>query len=565
MPGRSWGARAGAVALAFVVAAVAVAFLGAVAPWSSDDFGYSLDGFNGSVWGLGARAAADDPIGSRLGGVHPGGESYANHPPITVWTAAIGSAVSGDRPGAVRAPALIASVGALLVLALLLHDAGLRREAVAAGVVLTGTSGMFLTYGAMLDTPVVGLPFGLAALAAAQRVWQGRSPPRGVLVLVGALAALAGWQAALAAALAAGVALLAPEAVGEGRSPRRGALALTAGVAIGTALTAGWIAWVYGGLGPLFDQAQWRTGQDGFGTDAPWGTAMGGHLTDLYGPAPVLLLIAAAAFVAVASSRPRPVPTVVEPPEGTADAEGPVAGGEDGENVDARATGDGVAPEGGEDRETQGADEWVDGGADGGGPARRRWWRPVGLRPVALVLVLTVVGYTLAFRNGAAVHDYWSYWGIALVGVGGAAVVDVVLVRTPLRRLPHAVTAVLVAAALVPLALAGHDRRTTAETRTRQGLELLPVLGEVPPPEDPRTVAVAVMGATGELPWAEHLVHGRAVLADDLPALRRLPPRLPVLVVLRAPASPALREIAIAGNRRFVLVRAGALVRHLDR
>jgi hypothetical protein len=561
MPGQSWGARAGVVALAFVVAAVAVAFLGAVAPWSSDDFGYSLDGFNGSVWGLGARAAADDPIGSRLGGVHPGGERYANHPPITVWTAAIGSAVSGDRPGAVRAPALIASVGALLVLALLLHDAGLRREAVAAGVVLTGTSGMFLTYGAMLDTPVVGLPFGLAALAAAQRVWQGRSPPRGVLVLVGALAALAGWQAALAAALASGVALLAPEPVGEGRSRRRGALALNAGVAVGTALTAGWIAWVYGGLGPLFDQAQWRTGQDGFGTDAPWGTAMGDHLTDLYGPTPVLLLIAAAVLVALASSRPRPVPAVVEPPEGAAEAEGPAAGGEEGDGC---ATGDGVAPEGGEDRETQGA----------GGPgdeeraavdAGRRWRRPVGLRPVALVLVLTVVGYTLAFRNGAAVHDYWSYWGIALVGVGGAAVVDVVLVRTPLRRLPHVVTAVLVAAALVPLALAGHDRRTTAETRTREGLELLPVLGEVPPPEDPRTVAVAVMGATGELPWAEHLVHGRAVLADDLPALRRVPPRLPVLVVLRGPASPALREIAIAGNRRFVLVRAGALVRHLDR
>lgn len=548
MPGRSWGARAGVVALAFAVAAVAVAFLGAVAPWSSDDFGYSLDGFNGSVWGLGARAAADDPIGSRLGGVHPGGESYANHPPITVWTAAIGSAVSGDRPGAVRAPALIASVAALLVLALLLHDAGLRREAVATGVVLTGTSGMFLTYGAMLDTPVVGLPFGLAAVVAAQRVWQGRPPPRGVLVLVGALAALAGWQAALAAALAAGVALLAPEPVGEGPSPRRGALALNAGVAIGTALTAGWIAWVYGGLGPLFDQAQWRTGQDGFGTDAPWGTAMGGHLTDLYGPAPVLLLIAAAVLVALASSRARPVPAVVEPAEGAA-------------AVDEAPAGEDHAP-----ADVDGGESEEDGPADGdGGRSRRGWRSPIGLRPVALVLVLTVVGYTLAFRNGAAVHDYWSYWGITLVGVGGAAVVDVVLVRTPLRRLPHIVTAVLVAAALVPLALVGHDRRTTAETRTREGLELLPVLGEVPPPEDPRTVAVAVMGATGELPWAEHLVHGRAVLADDLPALRRLPLRLPVLVVLRGPASPALREIAIAGNRRFVLVRAGALVRHLDR
>ena len=492
----------GAPALAATVAAVALAFLVAVAPWSTDDFGYSLDGFNGAVWGLGARAAADDPVGSRLGGIQPDGDRYANHPPLTVWTASVGSAVSGDRSAAVRAPAIGASLLALAVLALLLVDAGLRWEAVAAGVALAGTSGMFLTYGAMLDTPVVSLPFGLAALVAAQRTWQGRPPRPAVLALAGAVAVLAGWQAALAATLAAAVCLLAPRPTADGPSPRRGAAVLGIGVAAGAAITVAWIGWVHGSLRPLLDQAGVRTGRDGTGTDASWSSAMGKHLTDLFGPVPVLVALAGAlALALVAPARPD----------------------------------DGPTP----------------------------WWRPTGLRPVAAVLVATVAGYTMLFRNGAAVHDYWTYWGVALVGVGVAAVVHLALDRTPLRRLPPLAVVVLVAAAVLPLAVAGDVRQTTAETRIREGLDLVPVLGQVPEPDDPDTVAVAVYGATGELPWADHLVHGRAVVADDVAALQRLPPTLPVLVVLRGPASPALRAIATARNRRFALVPAGALARHL--
>ena len=496
----------GAPPLAVTVAAVAVAFLVAVAPWATHDFGYSLDGFNGAVWGLGARAAADDPVGSRLGGIQPDGDRYANHPPLTVWTASVGSAVSGDRPVAVRAPAIGASLLALAVLALLLLDAGLRWEAAAAGVALAGTSGMFLTYGAMLDTPVVSLPFGLAALVAAQRVWQGRPPRPAGVALAGALAVLAGWQAALAASLAAAVCLLAPRPAGAGPSPRRGAAALGAGVAAGAAITVAWIGWVHGSLRPLLDQAGVRTGRQGTGTEASWSTAMRKHVTDLFGPWPVLVALGAALVVAL---------VVRSRPDADADAETPA------------------------------------------------WWRPTGLRPVTAVLVATVAGYTLLFRNGAAVHDYWTYWGVALVGVGVAAVVHLALEATPLRRLPRLAVVVLVIAVVLPPAVAGDVRQTTAETRIREGLDLLPVLGRVPEATDPDTVAVAVYGATGELPWADHLVHGRAVVADDVAALRRLPADLPVLVVLRAPPSAALQAIAIVWNRRFALVGARALARHL--
>ncbi len=478
-------------ALPLVVAVTSLALLVAVAPWATRDFGYSLDGFNGSVWGLGARAAADDPLGSRLGGIQPDGDRYANHPPLTVWSASVGSAVSGDRPWAVRAPAVLASVLALAVLALLMRDAGLGRLATASGVVVAGSTGMFLTYGAMLDTPVVSLPFGLAALAVAQRGWQGRPPPTPVVVACGALAALSGWQAALAATLAAGLALL-------GRTPssRRTAARLGAGVAGGVAVTVTWVAWVQGGLGPLFDQAGVRSSASG--SDASWARAMDRHLTDLYGP-PVVLLALAALVVLGLAVRPGPD----EP-----------------------------------------------------------WWRPTGPRPVLAVVVTTVVGYTLLFRNGAAVHDYWTYWGVALVGLAVGTGADRVLAHAERRgRTVPAVT--LVVALTVAAAGAGQVHRPHAETQIRDGLDLLPVLGVVPRPAEPTESPVAVYGSPGELPWADHLVHGRAVPVDDLDDLRALPPDLPVLVILRGPPSARLRSIWLAGNDRFALVPAAALVTHL--
>lgn len=498
-------ARRGALPL--VVVAAAVAFLVAVAPWATQDFGYSLDGFNGSVWGLGARAAADDPIGSRLGGIQPDGDRYANHPPLTVWAASIGSAVSGDRSWAVRAPAVLASVLALVVLAGLMRDAGLGRVAAGAGVVVAASTGMFLTYGAMLDTPVVSLPFGLAALAVAQRGWQGRPPATWAVVIAGALAALSSWQGALVATLAAGVA-----ALGATRAARRTAVRLGAGVAVGVGVTALWVAWVHGGLGPLFDQAGVRSGASG--SDAPWARAMGEHLTDLFGP-PVALAALVGLVALGLLVRPDPATTTDAAPDEPA------------------AEKDGRTP----------------------------WWRPDGARPLLAVVGVTVVGYTLLFRNGAAVHDYWTYWGVALVGLAVGTNADRLVVGAT-RRGRAAPAVALVAALAVTAAVAGQVHQPRAERRIRDGLDLLPVLDVVPHPADPTLSPVAVYRSPGELPWADHLVHGRARRADDLDDLRDLPPDLPVLVILRRPPSPQLRDIWVTGNDRFALVEAADLVAH---
>jgi len=256
-------------------------------------------------------------------------------------------------------------------------------------------------------------------------------------------------------------------------------------------------------MGPLFDQAGFRAG--GRGTRASWSRAVADHLQDLYGPVPVLLLLSAAVAVAL---------VLRGPADGRSDA----------------------------------------------------WWRPAGLRPVAAVLVVAIVGYTLVFRNGAAVHDYWTYWGVALVAVGVAAVAQLVLAastrspRAALRVAGPVAVAVVVAIA----ALTGTVRETTAERRIREGLDLLPILDQVPDAPRPTAAAVAVYGAPGELPWADINTRGRAVPVDDVDALRQLPPDLPVLVVLRGPPSAALRARATASNDRFVLLPASALIAHLE-
>lgn len=532
--------------LVATVVLVGAAFLVGVAPWATEEPGYSLDGFNASTWGLGARAAADDLFASRAGGVQPDGNRYANHPPLTVWAATVGDWASGGAPWAVRAPAVLASLAALALLAVVLCDAGLRPGATAAGVVVAGTSGMFLTYGAMLDTPVVSLPFGLLALAAAQRAWQGRAPTTAVLMAVGALAALSGWQAALTATLAAGVCGLG--ATTPPSIARRAAGALVVGVALGAGVTVAWIGWVRTSLSPLFEQAGRRV--DGQGTSAWWGDALGGHLLDLYGPWPVLVGLLAA-VVAALVLRP---PTAAEPQEvlAPADAAAWLAG------VPAA----GSAPSAPVPPSGPGADASVAGTADG----RVAWWRPRGVRPLAAILVVAIAGYTLLFRNGAAVHDYWTYWGVALVGLAVAAVAQVVLDAGD--RSAHAVVRVGAAGALTALVLAGGVagtvHRTRAEERIREGLDVLPLLDEVPDARDPRTTTLAVHGSPGELPWADIATHGHAVRVDDLAELRRLPPDLPVLVVLHQPASPALQARAVDRTAGFVLLPAGELVDHLE-
>jgi len=468
--------------LAAVLAALAAVLVVHVSPWVTEGFGVSHDGYNASMWGLGARAAWDEPVASRLGGIQPDGYHYANHPPLLVWMTTLTAGLGGERPFAMRAPALLASVIALGVLARLLLDAGLGRMAVVGGLVLAGTTPMFLTYGAMLDTPVLSLPFGLAAIACAQRAWQGRPPATALAVIVGVSAALTGWQSAAAAGLA-GVACL----VGTAPTARSLGLRLLAGSAVGGALTVGWIAWVEGSLASLWEQATIRS--DGSGA---WGTRQRTYLTDLYGW-PVLLMAVIGVAVALASRRR------------------------------------------------------VAGEVGGAGGTRR----------LLAVVGATVVLYTVAFRQASSAHDYWTFWGIALVAIAGACLVEATadaLRRGGQLRQVGAAT-VLVALALV--AGLGATRRSDADSAIQDGLRAVPVLNAAPETSDPDMSTLAVRNADVTLaPWAGWATGGHP-LRPTAVELARLPPEQLLFVEVVGTPTPDVRAVAVAIDGPYVLLRAG--------
>lgn len=476
------------VLLALTVIALALTLVVHVSPWVTKGFGFSHDGYNGAMWALGARGAVEDPIGNRLGGIQPSGHPYANHPPLLVWTTAVTGGITGERPIALRAPALLASMAALAVMAALLRDAGYGAAATAGGLALAGTSAMFLTYGAMLDTPVLSLPFGLAALWAAQRCWQGRPPPRPVLIAAGLLAALAGWQSLLAAAMATALVLVAPT-----RPGRRAGRALGAGALAGLALTLTWVAWARGTLLGLGTQAAHRTR---IGT-AEWFDRQIAHTGDLYGP--VLLGVAAAGTLCA-------------------------------------LIGAGAGDRAGDDR-------------------RRRGWR--GPRPLAGVVAAVVVAYTVALREASATHDYWTYWGVALLAVAATALLHTI--AHGIRRLPRpaAVTVrALAAAAVVTLAAAGAAHRSDADHYIREGLDAVPVLAAAPRAPRPDQPSLVMRYQPIETPWADFATHGRNRTATPA-ELALLPPDQLVFLVAVGEPSPEVRAAAIASQGRYVLMRAG--------
>jgi hypothetical protein len=293
------------------------------------------------MWGLSSRALRDDPIGSRFGGVRPASGSYANHPPLIIGETAIAETIAGEHRVATRSPAWLGSIVALILLCWLLLDAGLSPTAVAAGVVTTCGSAMFLVYGTMLDTPVTSLPFALAVLLAWQRARQGRPWPAAVLVALGVLAGLAGWQCFAFAAIA--VATLALDSVRRRRSwgPT---LALGAGAILGLVTTLVWIHWVYGSFTPLLHQRTYRS--DG----SPLLGSARIQLSILWALMPMAMIIGSVgAFIAARDTR---------------------------------------------------------------------------VRALLAISTASVIGYALAFRGAAEIHDYWNYAALIPLAVGASAGFD---------------------------------------------------------------------------------------------------------------------------------------------
>lgn len=482
-----------------------------VSPWLSAGLGDSHDGYNAATWGLGARGAVEDPIGNRLGGIQPDGFRYANHPPLLVWTLIPVTAVADDSPLALRLVPLAASVAAIVVLALLLLDAGLSEWAAAAGVLLAGTSAMFLTYGAMVDTPVFGLPFALGAVWAAQRAWQGRPPPIWAGALLGCLAALAGWQAFVAAVVAGMVALAA--SIRSSPGSRRAVAAILAGSAAGLAIDIGWTWWVLGGLSELANQGVSRA-------EIPtslWFNQQVEFAKELFGVPLLILVIGGLLATAVASWRSTRRSTALDDADAQPNADGQSAPGAAGS-------------------------VWATGA------------------PLFATLVVTVVSYAAMFKQAAWVHSYWNFYGVAVAGVASAMLIDGMR-RATQSFSPVTRTAVMsaMAAIVVLVAATSIGSRSLSDLQIQRGLDVTPLVAALPRASDPTDVVAATVGGDQIKPWLRWTTHGqnKPVELDEGAALNS---DTPVLVTLPTAIGPSSkRPTSMMTRGRFALVPAGEL------
>lgn len=516
----SW--RLDRVAVVAAVVVVAVGLIVHVLPWLGAGLGDSHDGYNAAVWGLGARGGVEDPIGNRLGGIQPDGSKYTHHPPLLVWSLMPSTAIDDHWPLGLRLVPLLASLASMAILAALLLDAGVGRWAAAAGVLVAGSSAMFLTFGAMVDTPVFSFPFALAAVWAAQRCWQGRPPPTPVLVTVGAFAAMSGWQALLAAVVAAAVASMS-------RQPRsrKGALALAGGAATGLLVDLAWVWWVMGSLSNLVESGTWRGGNE-FGFSL-WLTRQRLFINDLFGPLVVFVMFAGTVSVLVsvlrglrsrsASQSTEPPPLEPSPSESQADANDPAS--------------------------------------EGTGPLRRP-----NVAPLFLVLAVTVVGYALLFRQGSLIHNYWNYFAIGLVGVTATALVQTADELTR-RFSPSARSLVLglVAVLILFVSVVGLSTRSLSDLATRRGLDVVPLVERLPTARNPHSVVVTTIGGDPGKPWLDWSTRGRHD-PRELADLANLPHSEPILLTLSYPvAASSWDGTAAKVNGVFALIPAGELER----
>ena len=307
-----------------VMGILAVGLVASAWPRATMSFGDSHDGRNAGMWAERSRSLRENgPIASRLGTRSlVGGETlpYANHPPLIATEAALAEAVLGERSWVTRLPAWAGSLASLVLAFFLLRACRLRPLAAAIGVALGFGCPLFATYGTVLDTTMVSLPFGIAVLWLWQRGRTGRSAHPVVLALVSALAALTSWLGLLTAVLVAG-ATLAPRVrrrlaradrpLGAADQCSGSATGFVTGAVAGASLVLLWIAWAYGSLQPLIDQFLLRTGEGG----ETVGLDTFVFATRMYWPqvfTPWQLLLAIPALVAAVRWRPtRPVACVL--------------------------------------------------------------------------------------------------------------------------------------------------------------------------------------------------------------------------------------------------------------
>jgi len=258
-----------------------------------------VDSYNDAVFSLGGRALLNrGPVAAKLGGDFGAGDRYADHPPFAYVAVAATQAIVGDRPAAAPILAFTASVAAALLLYALLRELGIGAVTAAVAVAVGLSIPMFLDYGTMLDTLMLGLPFAVAYLLVWQRSMDGRSGTA-ALAATAAAVALVAWEGVLLVALA-----MAVTAAVRRRAGLRIVLASGGGLGAALIAIALWVSWV-GGIGVLLDKGLYRGGHS---SDVSLGRYAGDqfeHARQYLGVAGlVVLLVGACALLIAPRFRP---------------------------------------------------------------------------------------------------------------------------------------------------------------------------------------------------------------------------------------------------------------------
>jgi hypothetical protein len=168
-----------------------------------------------------------------------------------------------------------------------------------------------------------------------------------------------------------------------------------------------------------------------------------------------------------------------------------------------------------------------------------------------------VVLYTVTFRQASAAHDYWTFWGVALLAVAATALLH--WVWRGARRLPRPAAVAIQSLAVlgvVVLATSGAGHRSSSDQSIQYGLGAIPVVAAAPRASYPDEATLVVPGEEPILPWADFITGGRAAQAATPADVARLPPDTLVFVLTGPEPSPEVRAAAIAVEGRYVLMRA---------
>jgi 4-amino-4-deoxy-L-arabinose transferase-like glycosyltransferase len=233
------------------------------APFSYEPVTSSVDAYNGATWSTGARALRESgPIDSKFGAVwsgRAGDYRYADHPPLIYPATALAQWLVPDDELGGRLLVFLASIVATVLLYLLLRGLRLAPVLAAASVGIGLSVPMFLTYGTMLDTLMLGLPFAAWYLLLWQRSLEGRASRVG-LASAAAAVSLVAWEGVILVAAT----VLVTVAVRRDRERLRAIAVAGLGAAAAVVVTVLWQVWVYGGLAQVLDQAALRAGGSGF-------------------------------------------------------------------------------------------------------------------------------------------------------------------------------------------------------------------------------------------------------------------------------------------------------------